>query len=468
MKNKSNNSKQEVDLVLNGGTAITVDSERRVIRNAAIAVKGEEILFVGKATEASGRYRAYQTFDCNDKVIVPGMINAHIHYHHHLSKGLMPDNLGTVLWSNYCHGNISPHIKMEDEIWGAKALLLEMVKGGTTAFLEAGSYHPFEIIQSGIEDIGIKGLMGRRAFDQVELGHSNKLMESTDDILKLQEKLLKEYGNERRSIRPTVTIVGMGRFTDRLVIEAKKMADRYGVVLKMHLSNAEAYVRGTKVRTGYRPVEHLEKLGVLDKNVVLVHMIAVTQKEVDILAKYGTKVVYCPSAAIKVGYALQYGKFPEMLHAGIPVAIGSDASDVSNYHDMIRIMYLTAVLYKMIRCDAELMGAEQAVEMGTINGAKAMGMEDEIGSLEVGKKADIVIFDTNRLEWRPLYNEVQSLVYSANANHVESVIINGKMVVNKHKVLTVDEDEILAGLRQREESIKRRANVPISSPWKFV
>ena len=144
----------------------------------------------------------------------------------------------------------------------------------------------------------------------------------------------------------------------------------------MHLANYLETVHETKERTGYRPVEHLEKLGVLDKNVILVHMIHVNQKEVEILAKRGAKVVHCPSTALKLNYGLSFDRFPEMLDAGIPVAIGSDASDCSNYHDMVRVMYLAAVLHKDIRYDPEIMGAEKALEMATINGAMTMGLEE--------------------------------------------------------------------------------------------
>ena len=466
MKTKENMAKQEVDLVLRGGTAITVDSERRVIRDAGIAVQGENIAFVGKAKEVSERYQGKLTLDCTDKVVIPGLINGHIHYSHHLSKGLIPDTLGPVIQANFTHSKVSPYLTEEDEIWGAQAILLETLKTGTTTFLEPGSFHPFATIQSGIQDIGIKGMMGRRASDLVSVGHT-AMHESTDKILELQEKLLKEFSGERL-IRPCVTIVGMGRFTDRLVIESKKIADRYGVLLNMHEAAWLDLVNERRIKTGYRPVEYLEKLGVLDKNVVLAHMLYVTQKEVDILAKRGTKVVWCPSASLRTAYSLQFGRYPEMLEAGIPVALGSDGSDCSNYHDMVRVMNLAAVLYKGLRCDPEIMGAEQALEMGTINGAMSLGLENEIGSLEAGKKADIVIFDATRADWRPLFNEVQNLIHSANGHSVESVIINGRMVVEKGKVLTVDEEEILAGLRQREEDLKARLEVGVISPWKFI
>ena len=459
--------KQAVDLILAGGTVITVDKGRRVIRNAGIAIKGQKIVFVGKKTAVTSRYAARRTYDCTDKVITPGLINPHIHYSHHLSKGLIPDNLGGSPWSNYIHSKVSPHIRARNEIWAAKALLLEVLKSGTTAFMEPGSYHPYATIQSGIEDIGIKGMMGRRSFDLVSLGHSS-LQESTAQILKIHEKFLRDFGGQNRRIRPIVTIVGMGRFTDRLVIESKKMADRHGVPLHMHLANYVETVHETKERTGYRPVEHLEKLGVLDKNVVLVHMVHVSQKEVGILAKRGVKVIHCPSTALKLSYGLAYDRFPEMLDAGIPVAIASDASDCSNYHDMVRIMYLGAVLHKDLRQDPDIMGAEVAIEMATINGAKAMGLEQEIGSIETGKKADIAIFDTRRPEWRPLHNEVQNLVYSATGDSVETVIIDGNIVMEKRKVLTIDEDEVLARLDVEIADLRTRIKAPVVSSWKFM
>ncbi len=454
-------------MVLKGGTAITVDLERRVIRDAGIAVKGENIAFVGKATEVAEQYQAKKTVDCTDKVIMPGMVNAHIHYSHHLSKGLIPDNLGGSPWSNYIHSKVSPYIQAHNEIWAARGVLLEILKGGSTSFLEAGSYHPFDTIKSNIQEIGVKGMMGRRSFDLVSLGHA-ALQEDTDEILKIHKRLLDEFGGQKLRIRPIVTIVGMGRFTDRLVIESKKMADHYGVPLKMHLANYLETVQETKERTGYRPVEHLEKLGVLDKNVVLVHMIHVSQKEVEILAKRGAKVVHCPSTALKLNYGLSFDRFPEMLDAGIPVAIGSDASDCSNYHDMVRIMYLAAVLHKDLRYDPEIMGAEKAIEMATINGAKTMGLEDEIGSLEIGKKADILLLDTRRPEWRPLHNEIYNLVYSASGESVDTVIIDGKIVMEKRKVLTIDEGEILDGLDETTRDMQTRIKAPLVSAWKFV
>ncbi|MEI7532464.1 MAG: amidohydrolase family protein [Betaproteobacteria bacterium] len=458
--------KMMVDLMLCGGTAITVDSERRVIRDMGIAIIGENIVFVGKKDQMLQEYQSSKSIDCTDKVIIPGFVNAHIHYSHHMSKGMMPDTLGPAVQSRYTHYNISPHLTVDHEVWGSKALLIEMLRGGTTTFLESGSYHPIEVLEGGIEEIGIKGLMGRRAFDRASLGHSS-LMETTSEILQKQQQLLDKYG-KRKNIKTCVTIVGMQRYTDELAMEAKKMADSYGVVMTMHESAWNDTVNESRVRNNCRPIEHLERLGVLGSNLVLVHMLYINQTEVKILAKHNTKVVTCPSTGLKLGYAFQFARFPEMLEAGIPVALGSDSSDCSNYHDMIRILNLEATIYKGLRLDPEIMGAERAIEMATINGAKALGLEHEIGSLEVGKKADIAIFETNRFEWRPMYSEIQALVHSATGDSCETVIINGKVIVDNKRVLTVDEDEILRKLRTLEKDMLSRTGLTVASPWKFI
>lgn len=466
MINNSSGIGLDADTVLIGGTAITVDADRRVIRDAGIAIKGEDILFVGKAAEVKERFAAKKVIDCTDKVIIPGLINAHIHFSHHMSKSLIPDNLGPAVQSNFTHTKASPNLIAENEIWGAKALLIEMLKGGQTAFLEAGSYFPFDVMKSGIEDIGLKGYLGRRASDRESLGHSS-LMETTDVILERQESLINEYA-DRKLIRPCVCIVGLQRYTDRLVVESKKMADRHNVPFNMHESAWLDLVTECRKRNGLRPIEHLDKLGVLDENTVLVHMVFINQSELEILAKRKVKVVHCPSAGVKLGYPFEFGRFPEMLAAGITVSLGSDSSDCSNYHDMVRVLNLAAVLYKGLRYDPEIMGAEQAIEMATLNGAKTLGIEKETGSLEVGKKADLAIFDTNRFDWRPMYNEVQAFVHSATGESCETVFVNGRMVLDKQKVVNVDEGVVLAKLREMEEAMVKRSGIQVSSRWKFM
>ena len=454
------------DYLLAGGTVITVDGDRRIFRDGAVAFRGSEIVAVGKRDLIERQFEARKTIDCRRKLIMPGFVNSHLHFYHTMHRGLAPEDLGGWLWSNYVHGKVAAILTAEDEIYGALTVLLETLKAGTTTFLEAGSYNPQAVIE-GISRIGMRGLMGRRSFDQAILGHS-MLIEDTDTCLAENLKFLEQFrdGYNGGLIRACVDVVGLGRCTDRLYVESKRMADDHATTLNFHIAAMTEEVTDTRSRTGLRPVENLHKIGVMGPNVVLVHMVHVADREIELLAATDTNVIHCPSTALKLNYELSSkGRFPEMLEHGVNVAIGSDASDCSNYADMIRTMYLAAVLPKDYRNDAGVSCAETAIEMATINGAKAIGMDKEIGSLETGKKADVIVIDMHRPEWYPNYNEIQNLVYSASGDCVETVFIDGKLVMENRKVLTIDEDQVLTRCQELGEDILRRGNLSVPSKW---
>ena len=275
----------KVDLLLAGGTVISVDERRRIIRDGAVAIRGTDIVAVGKREQLERDFEARTVRDCKHKLIMPGLVNSHLHFYHTMHRGLAPEDAGGVLWSNYVHGKIASKLTAEDEIYGGLIILLETLKSGTTTFLEAGSYNPTAAIE-GVSRIGMRGLMGRRSFDQAILGHS-MLMEDTDTCLRENEKFLKIYrdGYNGGLLKACVDIVGQGRCTDRLYLESKKMADDYGTILNLHLAAVAEEVTATRANTGYRPVEHFYRLGILDSNVSLVHMVHVTDREMRMLAK---------------------------------------------------------------------------------------------------------------------------------------------------------------------------------------
>lgn len=459
--------KQKVDLLIENGTILTVDPERRVIRDGAVAVVKNKIKDVGKASELRKKYEAKKTYDATFKLVTPGLINCHIHFYHHMHRGLSPEWMSAIPWSDFVHRKVATIVTPEDEIWGGLGILVETLKSGATTFLEAGSYHMDEVIE-GIARIGMRGLMGRRSFDVVSLGH-NMLVDSTKKCLSENERFMKKYRDGVGLVKPCIVIVGMGRCSDDLYLKSKAMADKYNTVLHMHEAPMFEVVQESLFRYGERPIGHLYKLGVLGGNVVLVHMIHVNQDEVKMLARTKASVAHCPGTAFKLAYGFStFARFPEMEAEGVNVAIGTDSSDCSNYNDMVRLMYLAAVTPKDYRYDAHAGSAENAIEMATINGARAMNMEKEIGSLEVGKKADIAIFDMKRPEWVPLYNEIQNFVYSAGGSSCESVIIDGKFVMENREVKTIDEMEIVDRLQHLAKRILKRTKIPVFSPWKFV
>jgi 5-methylthioadenosine/S-adenosylhomocysteine deaminase len=452
--------KTMVDILIRDGTLITVDPERRIIQDGAIAILKDRIEAIGKSDQILEQYEAHRVISGKNKLVMPGLINAHIHFFHHMHKGLAPENLGGMPWANWHNKNISPYLTAEDEVAGGMAVLLETLKSGTTTVLEAGSYFPEQIMEQ-IGQIGMRAIVGRRVFDQVILGH-NSMAQTTAECLRLNESLLEKYKGGILDGRLTthVNLLGMGRCSDELLIESKKMADSYGVVLNLHQAATIDEVLNYRARTGKRPVEHLDHLGILDANVVLVHVIHVNDREVELLREHEVNVVHCPSTALKLVYGLSaFGRFPEMMMRGVNVSLGTDASDCANYQDMIRLMYLAAVLFKDYRFDADVMGAETAIEMATINGACALGLEKDVGSLETGKKADLIVVDMSEPEWIPLYNPIQNLVYSATGSSVQTVLIDGQIVMEDRQVKTIDEQGVLEHCQGRARGVLARSGV---------
>ncbi len=460
---------QPADLLIEAGVAVTMDARRRIIRDAAVAVVGDRIAAIGKMAEVKAAFSSPQVIDAHDKVVLPGLVNAHLHFYHQLHRGVAPDWLDGHEWSNYVHGKFAPHITPEAERWAALATLIETLRSGATTFLAAGSYNP-SVVMEAIGAVGLRGFEGRRTFDRTILGHT-WLVDDTQTCLRENERVLREFADGRAGgrIRPCVDIVGLGRCSDELLVKSKEMAERYGALLNLHECAFVQQVEEVKSRTGRTPIAHLAHLGVLGSNVVLVHMIHVTDEEIAILKRHDAKVVHCPTTALKLTYGLsRAGRFPEMMEAGVTLAIGSDCGDCSNYNDMIRVMYLAALLFKDARFNAKIMGAETALEMATLAGARALGLENEIGSLEPGKKADIILVSTRRADWVPVHNEIYNLVYSASASSVDTVLVDGRVILDAGRVLTVDEEEVLVRTQEQAVAVRRAAGLEPSYKWPVV
>lgn len=460
---------QHADLLIEGGFAVTMDAGRRIIRDAAVAVVGDRIAAVGKTAEVKAAFSSPHVIDARDKLVLPGFVNSHLHFYHQLHRGVAPDWLDGHEWSNYVHSKFAPFITPEAERWAALATLIETLRSGVTTFLAAGSYNP-SVVMEAIGAVGLRGFEGRRTFDRAILGHC-WLVDDTETCLRENERVLREFADGRAGgrIRPCVDIVGLGRCTDELLVKSKEMADRHGALLNLHECAFAQQVAEVKSRTGRTPIAHLEHLGVLGPNVVLVHMIHVTDEEIAILKRHEAKVIHCPTTALKLTYGLsRAGRFPEMMDAGVTVAIGSDCGDCSNYNDMIRVMYLAALLFKDARSDAKLMGAETALEMATLAGARALGLEHEIGSLEPGKKADVVLISTRRADWIPVHNEIYNLIYSASASSVDTVLVDGRVIFQGGRVLMVDEEEVLARTQEHAVSVRRTAGLEPTYKWPVI
>jgi cytosine/adenosine deaminase-related metal-dependent hydrolase len=220
---------------------------------------------------------------------------------------------------------------------------------------------------------------------------------------------------------------------------------------------------------GKRPIEYLDDLGILGSNLLLAHVIDLDEGEIDAIARTDTKTVMCPTAALKMGSRMTTSaRLPEMVARGICVSLGTDAGNNSNLLETLRSMYLVAVLYKDARGTTDVVPAELALELATLHGARALGLEAEIGSLEVGKKADMVLFDTRRPEWRTLFNPVNTLVYSADGRSVHTVIVDGRVVVENGQACYVDEWELIRRVQTLGENLLKRTGVHFAPRWPVV
>jgi len=257
--------------------------------------------------------------------------------------------------------------------------------------------------------------------------------------------------------------------TKELLVRLKKFADDKGAGLCMHSNYDPAEVDLCLKQTGKRPIQYLESIGVLGPNVVLVHVVYLSDSEYETLKKHDVKVVHCPTTALKLGYGVtKYGRFPEMLKDGLTVSLGCDGVNGGSSFDMLRVMYLAAGLFKDSRADATMISAEAALEMGTINGAKALQMEDRIGSIEMGKFADLILLDRKRPEWNPLFNVVNTLIYHATGDSVDTVLINGEIIMENRKIRRVNEEELYADVQRMGESMIRRSGLELRTRWRKV
>jgi len=460
---------EHVDTLIEGALVVTMDAERRVVSDGAVAIRGTDIAAVGKTADLRAAYEPAATIDGRRFVVTPGLVNAHIHITGEpLTRGYVPDD--TPFEENVFQWLVplySVYTEVEERL-SAQLAAAEMLKSGTTAFLEAGTVRFVDAVVDGLVEIGIRGRIGRWVWDLPP--EPDVYRQTTDEAVANLDATLKAHRHVAGGrIQAWSMIIGHTTCSDRLWRAAREAADRYQTGLNFHMSPAALDPDGFLAQFGQRPFAHLDELGVLGRDVVAVHCVHVDDDEVAVLARRGCSVAHCPTTALKVSYGVtQIGKMPEMVRAGVNVAIGTDGNNASNYSDLMRATYLVAGLFKDARRDPTMFPAEQAYEMATLGGARAILADDEIGSLEPGKKADLVLHDRDRPEWTPLLNVANQLVWAADGRGVHTVFVDGRKVVDGYHLTTVDEADLYRRAQAAGESIVARTGLPNRAKWKVV
>ncbi len=452
---------QHVDTIVRGWQVVTMNETRDIIRHGAIAVRDGRIVAVDKADRIEAEYTPGRVIGGDRFVVTPGLVNSHIHITGEpLTRGYVPDDTPFVenvfMWLCPLYSVYTA----EEERLSAQLAAVEMLKSGTTSFLEAGTIRFLDDVVDGLDEVGIRGRVGRWVWDLPP--EPSVYRQRTDEaITHLQRQLAAYPAGPDDRVGAWSILVGHTTCSDPLWRAARELATDHGTGLSFHMSPAALDPDGFIAEFGQRPMVHLAELDVLGPDVVMTHCVQVDDREVAIIAETGAQVAHCPTTALKVSYGVtQIGKMPEMAMAGINVAIGTDGNNASNYSDLMRAAYLVAGLFKDARQDPQMFPAETAFEMATLGGAQALGLSDHVGSLEVGKHADVVLHDTDRPEWRPLLNVMNQLIWSADGRGVHTVLVGGKVVVEDGRMTTVEEGELYAKAQVAGEAITTRSGLP--------
>ena len=445
-----------VDTVVAGGWLLTMNPQREMYRAGAVAIDGGVIVEVGQRADLLSRYTPRRLIDAPDGVITPGLVNGHRHLLC-CAKGAMPEGGQTLdALRRFIYPSFAA-LTEQDMYVHAQHAAAEMIRFGTTLFEEPGCNH-LDAVLEALASSGIRARTGPWTWDQAGPAGAADLpdwlrMDAKTALRRLADGVdqVRKFGHPR--IRDAVTIEGVGTCSDQLNRGAAELARDAESLFVVHKSTSEREVELELATFGHRPVEHMHEIGALNERTLLNHMTSLDDRDVRFVADAGARISQNPSSALKLAKGTtQTGKWPELLAAGVPMALGTDAENVSNHQDICRSMQLAALLPRDARRDPGAVTAEQAVEMATISGAAALWMDDETGSLEHGKQADLVVFGTADFDWRPLHNPVANLVYGVTGHSVDTVLVGGDVLLDHKKLTRVDEDE----LREQVEQINRR------------
>jgi 5-methylthioadenosine/S-adenosylhomocysteine deaminase len=458
---------QAADLIIDAGVVVTMGPQRRLIRDGAVAIRGKRILAVDKSSAIAERYRAERTIGDSNKVVFPGLIDCHNHPVHFLSKGMIDDMRYPARWRD----RVWPYeatLSAEETLVASTGTFLEMIRSGTTCFSDPGTLEPEAVAQAAL-DTGIRGVVARMTWDVHDPTAPSQFNDDTATALARGEECVQRcsgLGDGR--VRAWFSLARADHVSDQLVRDIKRRADALKVGIHAHLSTTRGQVEAALREWGKTPVARYRDLGALGPNAHLVHMGAITDDDVSILREFDPSVCHCPSASMFGGFGcIAHGKFPELVENGVRVVLGTDACAVSRFIDMVRIMYLASCAHKDVKADPTVIGAHKAMEMATIDGARALLWDDEIGSLEPGKLADIVIADADGIEWQPnpMDLPVANLVYSANGSCVRTVIIDGRIVMEERRFTMIDEQDYAARASVCASAIFARLGVEPRTVW---
>lgn len=460
-------------MLYDNATLITLNPRREIITQGALLVTGQRIAAIGKSKEMRERYPAEPRLDCNGNVLLPGLIDTHVHTAQAMLRGCA-DDLGLLDWLFKRVWVLQGSYTVEDGRASAALCALEMIKSGTTAFIETMLAERYGI--DGVAEVllqsGLRAAIGKIVMDLPSYARSENRMHPgmvEDSETSVRNTLLaydRWNGAGEGRLQIWFGPRTPGGVTPSLYDEISRLAQERGMGITIHLSEVREDI-DYAVSQGFRsPTEFARAHGLLGPRTVLAHCVWTDADDWRILAETGTHVTHNPASNAKTATGI--APVQGMLQAGVNVSIGCDGGPSNNTYDMLRDMRLVSYLANLTEGDPTAVPAETVLEMATLRGAQAMGLEKEIGSLEVGKRADFILVNMDAPHLTPAWDPVSTLVYAACGTDVDTVVIDGKIVMQGRQVLTLDETAILADIRGRYQEVARRGGLQIGPRWPVI
>jgi 5-methylthioadenosine/S-adenosylhomocysteine deaminase len=429
---------EKADRIVSGGTVLLMDKTGTVIKDGAVAIAGDSIAAVGTKAEIEAGYVPDETIDAGGGLIMPGLINGHTHAAMTCFRGIA-DDLPLMDWlNNYIFPAEAKNVNPDLAYWGSLLACAEMIRSGTTTFCDMYIFE--EETARAAKQAGMRCLLGEVLFD-----FPSPCCPSPEEGLAYTRKLIEKWAGD-----PLVNIVvephALYTCSPPLLKDAKSLARSYDRPFALHLLENRAEQTQLLEKFGKKATLFLKDAGCLDDKLIAFHCVCLDNEDIRIFGDHGCKVVHNPESNMKLASGV--APVVDMLAAGVAVGLGTDGCASNNNLDMFQEMDTAAKLHKVIRLDPTVMPAEKVIRMATSAGARVLGMGETIGSLEPGKKADIIIINVNQPHLTPLYNEYSHIVYSAGGSDVDTVLINGRPVMRNRRLLTIDEDEVMKKTRE--------------------
>jgi len=453
--------KRSIDILISSARILTMDDQRRELCRSSIAVDAGEILEIGSGPGLKELYAPRIEIDASQMLALPGLINAHNHLFQVMCRGLGDESglsPGTRVsnWAQRAIWRLAPFFDRSVCEVAGRLACLEMIESGTTTVADSHFLHSDPRAQDGIAqaclDSGIRAILGRASLDSSAV--PEPFRETPEDAVNATKRFIQKWNGKGNRLIARPEAVNELLASREIILRLRELSREAGVRFHMHAAEGKSQPELLKKETGFRTVEYLNRLGVLGPDVVLFHCVWVDEKEKTFIAESGTTVIHNPvsNQFLADGVA----PIPQLLNKGVNVGLGTDGAASNNSLDMFEVMKAAALLHKVHHLRSDLMYATQVLEMATIMGAKALGIDNITGSFEPGKRADILLLNLDCPRMIPCYSIASNLIYSASSSIVDTVIIEGRIVAEKGKCVSLDRKEVIKEAQSLERYLKTK------------